>query len=67
MSKEVNQKGFVYQPEAYLRTTVNVSAFTWLAVLGIPALILFLIYSKVDERANQPAQAPAVQMEQAQH
>jgi hypothetical protein len=65
---ETNETGFVYRPETYVRSSVNVPAFTWLAVLGIPVLLLFLIYSKVEERTSQPAAAPhAVQMEQAHH
>ena len=43
-----------YDPEPYLRTGVNLTAFTWLFVLGLPALILFLIYAKLDDRAHQP-------------
>ena len=43
-----------YDPEPYLRTGVNLTAFTWLFILGIPALILFLIYAKLDDRAHQP-------------
>jgi len=46
-----------YDPEPYLRTGVNLTAFTWLFVLGLPALILFLIYAKLDDRAQQPAPA----------
>jgi len=66
MSNEMNKQGFVYRPETYMRTGVNVSVFGWLALLGIPALLLFLIYSKVDERMNQPAPASAVQVAPAQ-
>jgi hypothetical protein len=68
MSKEEIKNGSAYQPEVYLRTGVNLSLFTWLALLGLPALLLFLIYSKMDERMTQPTAAPAaVQMEQAHH
>lgn len=58
---------YTYQPEAYLRTGVNLSVFTWVAVLGLPALLLFLIYSKIDERMPAPTAAPAAQVEQAHH
>jgi hypothetical protein len=64
---EPNETGFVYRPETYVRTGVNVPAFTWLAVLGIPALILFLIYSKVEERTSQAPVPHTVQMEQVHH
>lgn len=68
MSKDANEKGFVYNPESYLRTSVNVSVFAWLALLGLPVLMLFLIYSKVDDLSHQPAAMPqAIQLEQAQH
>lgn len=66
MSNEMNKQDFIYKPETYMRTGVNVPAFAWLALLGIPALLLFLIYSKVDERMNQPVLIPHAQVAPAQ-
>jgi hypothetical protein len=61
---EDTENGYSYQPERYIRPTANLSVFVWLALLGLPALILFLIYSKVQER---PAPPPAMHMEQPAH
>ena len=61
MSKEVP---YSYNPANYVRSGVNLSVFTWLFVLGLPALLLFLIYAKMDERNVQPGLRPGVQVEQ---
>ena len=67
MAKESPQSSTPYQPEAYLRTGVNLSALTWLVLLGVPVLLLFLIYTKIDER-KAPAEAPdAMHMAQPHH
>ncbi|MCE3234346.1 MAG: hypothetical protein K0Q50_526 [Vampirovibrio sp.] len=34
-----------YQPEVYIRPGANLSVFVWLTLLGLPAFLLFLIYS----------------------
>ena len=67
MSNEMNKQAFIYKPETYMRAGVNVSVFAWLALLGIPSLLLFLIYFKVEERMEQSAPAPSFQVAPAQH
>lgn len=34
-----------YDPQQYLKPGAELQIFVWLALLGIPALLLFLIYS----------------------
>ncbi len=36
--------GVSYQPELYIRPDANLSVYVWLVLLGLPALLLFLIY-----------------------
>ena len=62
---EDTENGYSYQPERYIRPAANLGVYIWLALLGIPALLLFLIYFKVDERAVPSA--PAMHMEQSVH
>lgn len=41
----VEQPDAAYRPERYIRPSVNLSVWLWLFLLGLPALLLFLIYS----------------------
>ncbi len=66
MAKE-SQSSTPYQPEAYLRTSVNLSALTWLVLLGVPLLLLFLIYAKIDDRKPPAGTTEATQLEQVKH
>lgn len=34
------------RPESLMRPGANLQVFVWLTLLGLPALILFLIFSK---------------------
>jgi hypothetical protein len=57
-----------YQPDVYIRPGANTSVWAWLALLGIPALILFLVYSKAAEKPSAvPIAPPTVEMQQPAH
>jgi hypothetical protein len=57
-----------YRPEVYLRPGANLSVWVWLALLGIPALILFLVYFKAAEKPSaNPIEPPAMEMQQPAH
>ncbi len=40
--------------------TANIGAFGWLALLGIPILLLFMIYTRIEDRTNNLTQPGAV-------
>jgi hypothetical protein len=56
-----------YQPEVYLRPGANLSVFVWLALLGLPAVLLFLVYSKAAEKHETPIAPPAMHLQQPAH
>lgn len=57
---ETGVSGSGYQPEVYLRPGANLSVFVWLALLGLPTLLLFLIYSKAAEQPTTPMLPPGI-------
>jgi hypothetical protein len=45
ISYEDSESGSIpYQPERYINPGANLSVYVWFVLLGLPALILFLIY-----------------------
>ena len=45
MYEDTENGGTSYQPELYIRPGANLSVYVWLVLLGLPAFLLFLIYS----------------------
>jgi hypothetical protein len=53
-----------YNEHHYLRPGVNGEFLLWLVLLGVPALMLFLVYTKTDQLPDNPVPAPASGHEQ---
>ena len=48
-----------YQPEAYTKPVANIQFFLWLTLLGLPALLLFMIFFKQEQMAAPQQPVPA--------
>lgn len=53
MAENSQKSMFHYQVDPLIKPEANLSVWVWLALLGIPALLLMLIYSKVEDRQHQ--------------
>ncbi len=53
MAENSSKSIFRYQIDPLIKPEANLSVWVWLTLLGIPALLLMLIYSKVEERQHQ--------------
>lgn len=60
---EAVSHSYQYQPDIYMRPDANWLAWMWLALLGIPALLLFMIYAQPNEQThhNKVEQPAAIQ------
>jgi hypothetical protein len=52
MAENSSKSIFRYQIDPLIKPEANLSVWVWLTLLGIPALLLMLIYSKVEERQH---------------
>lgn len=61
MAENSPKSMFRYQIDPLIKPEANLSVWVWLTLLGIPALLLMLVYSKVEERQHHQEmhQAPA--------
>ncbi|WP_303675166.1 hypothetical protein [Vampirovibrio chlorellavorus] len=53
MAENSSKSIFRYQIDPLIKPEANLSVWVWLTLLGIPALLLMLIYSKVEDRQHQ--------------
>jgi hypothetical protein len=61
---------FHYEIDPLIKPGANLSVWVWLVLLGLPALLLMLIFAKTEERhapAAQPAAISAEPLSPAQH
>jgi hypothetical protein len=42
----------IYQPDTYIKPGPNLQFILWLVLLGLPALLLFMIFFKTEELAT---------------
>ncbi len=50
MAETSSKSIFHYEIDPLIKPAANLSVWVWLALLGIPALLLMLIFSKVEDR-----------------
>jgi hypothetical protein len=54
MYLSIDDKGIIfmgiYQPDTYIKPGPNLQFILWLVLLGLPALLLFMIFSKTEEQ-----------------
>lgn len=53
MAETPSKSMFHYQIDPLIKPGANLSVWVWLALLGIPALLLMLVYAKTEERQHQ--------------
>lgn len=63
MAEQTPKSMFHYEIDPLIKPGANLSVWVWLMLLGIPALLLMLIYSKVEDRQTAPATRPAITAE----
>lgn len=63
MAEHTSKSIFHYQIDPLIKPGANLSVWVWLGLLGIPALLLMLVYSKVEDRQTAPAARPAATAE----
>lgn len=51
------EKPYGYDETVYIKPGVNGQFLVWLLLLGLPALMLFLVYTKTGEVGTTPAPA----------
>jgi hypothetical protein len=54
---------FHYEIDPLIKPGANLSVWVWLVLLGLPALLLMLIFAKTEERHAIPAQPTAITAE----
>lgn len=59
MSETAPQVAAPYQIDPLIKPGANLSVWVWLLLLGVPALLLMLIYAKVEDRQAAPMTRPA--------
>lgn len=70
MAESPSKSLFHYQIDPLIKPKANLSVWVWLTVLGIPALLLMLIYAKMEDRQHQQeihSGPPAVTAQPMQH
>jgi hypothetical protein len=53
--------------ESLVRPGANVSFFGWLLLLGLPLVLLFLIYSKQEQQLAPTSQIPVIELQNPAH
>lgn len=61
MANHSSKSMFHYEIDPLIKPGPNMGVWVWLGLLGIPALALMLIYSKIEER-NEPQAKPTTQL-----
>jgi hypothetical protein len=59
MAETSSKSVFHYEIDPLIKPAANLSVWVWLALLGIPALLLMLIFSKVEDRQAAELLKPA--------
>lgn len=63
MAEQTSTSIFHYQIDPLIKPGANLSVWVWLGLLGIPALLLMLVYAKMEDRQTVPATRPAATAE----
>lgn len=58
---------FHYEIDPLIKPGANLSVWVWLVLLGLPALLLMLIYAKTDEHQAPVSNLPAITQQHEAH
>jgi hypothetical protein len=58
---------FHYEIDPLIKPGANLSVWVWLILLGLPALLLMLIYAKTEERQAPVSNPPAIMQHHEAH
>ncbi|WP_373532601.1 hypothetical protein [Vampirovibrio sp.] len=59
MAEDTHKSIFHYEIDPLIKPGANLSVWVWLVLLGLPALLLTLIFAKTEDRHAIPAKPPA--------